>query len=166
MISNMPMNSPGSATTTGLWQPATKGRGARCSTGTGTELSLVRGGPWLLQALQQLPGRVAVRSQAQAALVVANAALRGRSYRAVGRAAVKAVCVQCCLQRQRLAARQRQQVARPGSLHRGAARELLRQQADGQRVAGRVVVAQDRAKVRADQEGSVTVRCGIFFPEA
>ena len=64
----------------------------------------MRDGALLLQALQQLPGRVAVRRQAQAALVVANPALRGRAHRAVGRAAVKAACVQCRLQRQQLAA--------------------------------------------------------------
>ena len=40
--------------------------------------------------MQQVSGRVAVRSQAQAALVQANATLRGRAHRAVGRAAVKA----------------------------------------------------------------------------
>ena len=48
----------------------------------------------LLQALQQFHRRIAVRRQAQTALVLANAAPRGRAHGAVGRAAVKTPYVQ------------------------------------------------------------------------
>ena len=72
----------------------------------GTELptASMRCGALFLQALQQFLGRIAVRRQAQAALLVANPALRGRAHRAVGRAAVKAARVQRRLERQQLAA--------------------------------------------------------------
>ena len=53
-----------------------------------------------LQALQKVQGWIAVRWQAHAALVLADAALRGRTHHAVGRTAVEATRVQRRLQRQ------------------------------------------------------------------
>ena len=96
---------------------------------------------------------IAVGRLAHAALPAPDRIARGRAEQPVGRARAEAARIERLLQRNRLGARQRLQVARPVGAHAGPAREALRQQAHAQRIAGRVVVAQDGAEVRPDQEG-------------
>src|SRR3954471_16395331 len=100
------------------------------------------------QPLEQVVGGVAVGSDAHAALVRTDRLARGRADHAVGRAAGEPVAVQPVLQFLQLRARQGAQFARPWRDHARSAGQALRKKADPQRIAGRVVVAQEGAKVR------------------
>src|SRR5258708_256045 len=106
----------------------------------------------LLQTLEQVEGRIAVRGRADVALIATKRVTRGGADHAVGRAAVEAALVQRALQQLQLTAGERGQVTRPGRLNAGTAVQALRKKADRERVVGRVVVAQDGAKVGPDQK--------------
>src|SRR5690606_2477258 len=107
------------------------------------------------QDLEQLTIRVAVRRPAQGYLRAPDGLPGIGTYDAVGRAGFETLLLQALLQLHPFGAGQRIIVDRPAGQHLTAPLESLGQQADGQGVAGGIVVFQDAAEVVQDRKSVV-----------
>ena len=106
----------------------------------------------LPQALNQLCSRI-VRRPAAAALVAANPFTGRWPHPAVRRAGGKPALIESGLQRQQFAAREGREVARSRRLTPAPSDRRCASSPPASAAAGRVVVAQARAKIHPDQEG-------------